>query len=291
MSNVWNSQVRFRLVQFYLLVLFALPLLFCSKTAYATYPTTENPTPNLNRIIKSGVLKVGTIPDYIPFQMVHKDGELFGYNIELMKNIAQELGVKLEIKQPAFNMLIPSLQNGDIDMLIMGMAITPKRAMAVDFTIPYFHTGYCLLANMKHKNELQSIADFNQKDIILGAMMGTPTVEKAQKACPNAIVKEFNHLGTAFMALLAEQIDGVFADEALAMYFSLLQPEKTYPIYEKLTNNGHGIAIKQGQPDLLLWLNTYLRNYMDSPEYKENYDKWFTNHWWWEELSPSLKGQ
>ena len=105
--------------------------------------------------------------------------------------------------------------------------------------------------------------------------MGTPTVAEAQKACPEATVKEFNNMGTAFMALLAGQADAIFVDEALALYLSLMQPEKTFPIYEKLTNNGHGIAIKKGQPDLLLWINTYLRDFMDSPEYQRAYDRYF----------------
>lgn len=273
-----------------LVFLFGILLLF-TGVAQAQYPTTENPTPNLDRIIKSGKIVVGTIPDYVPFQMIHKNGELFGYNIDIMKDMAAELGVELEIKQPAFPVLIPSLDNGEIDMIIMGMAITPKRALAVDFSIPYFHTGYCLLVNKKHEGELKTLDDFNKAGIILGAMMGTPTVDEAQKACPQAKVKEFNNMGTAFMALLAGQVDAIFVDEAIALYLSLMQPDKTFPIYEKLTNNGHGIAIKKGQPDLLLWINTYLRDYMDSPDYKRAYDKYFTDHSWWEELSPSMKGE
>ena len=64
---------------------------------------------------------------------VHKNGELFGYNIDIMKDMAAELGVELEIKQPAFPVLIPSLENGEVDMIIMGMAITPKRAPGSGF--------------------------------------------------------------------------------------------------------------------------------------------------------------
>lgn len=264
-------------------------LTMMSCAAFAEYPTTENPTPNLDRIIKSGKLVVGTFDDYVPFQMLDTKGELMGYNVDLMKDMAEQLGVELVVKKPAFPMLIPSLQNGDIDMIIAGMAITPKRALALSCSIPYFYTGYCLLGNRKHEGKFTKYEDFDREGLVVGAMMGTPTVDHARKALSRAEVKEYKNLGVGFMAVVSDKADAVVVDEALALYFSLLRPDKAYMVEGRFTNDGHGVFMRHGQPDLVQWVNTYLRDFMDSPQYQEAYAKWFESRDWWENLTPEMK--
>lgn len=271
-----------------ILLAMAMVLVF-SGSALAVYPTTDDPTPNLDRIVESGKLVVGTFDDYVPFQMLDTEGELMGYNVDIMKDMAEQLGVELVVKKPAFSILIPSLQKGDVDMIIAGMAISPKRALAVDFSIPYFYTGYCFLGNKKHEARFKAADDFNREGMVIGTMMGTPMVDLAKKMFPNAEIVEYKNLGVGFMAIVADKADVLLVDEALAFYFTMLRPDKTYLVEGKFTNDGHGIMIAHGQPDLLLWINTYLRDYMDSPQYREAYDKWFTDKSWWEDLTPEMK--
>lgn len=271
------------------LMLLVCSFVLMSGAAFAEYPTTENPTPNLDRIIKSGKLVVGTFDDYVPFQMLDTKGELMGYNVDLMKDMAEQLGVELVVKKPAFNMLIPSLQNGDIDMIIAGMAISPKRALAVSCSIPYFYTGYCLMGNKKHEGTLVKYEDFDREGLVVGGMMGTPTVDHAKKAFKKAEVKEYRNLGVGFMAVVSDKADAVVVDEALAFYFTMLRPDKAYIVEGRFTNDGHGIFMRHGQPDLVQWVNTYLQDFMDSPQYREAYAKWFENKDWWENLTPDMK--
>ena len=270
-------------------VLLVCGFLMISGAAFGEYPSTENPTPNLERILKSGKLVVGTIDDYVPFQMRNLEGELMGYNVDLMKDMAEQLGVELVIRKPAFNMLIPSLQNGDVDMIIAGMSITPKRALAVACSIPYFYSGYCLLGNKKHECSLGGYEDFDREDLILGGMMGTPTVDYARKFFKKAEVKEYKNLGVAFMAVVSDKADAVVVDESLALYFSMLRPDKAYMVEGRFSRDGHGIFMRHGEPDLVRWVNTYLRNFVDSFQYQEAYTKWFENRDWWEKLSPELR--
>ena len=86
------------------------------------------------------VLVVGTSADFPPFE--YKDpetGEIVGFDIELIKLIAQKIGYdRVEIKDMDFDSLIPALQAGQIDVAIAGMTITEKRKQQVDFSIPYW---------------------------------------------------------------------------------------------------------------------------------------------------------
>ncbi|MFS0574607.1 transporter substrate-binding domain-containing protein [Sporosarcina sp. 179-K 3D1 HS] len=87
------------------------------------------------------VLKVGTSADYPPFEYVDtaKSDEIIGFDIDLAKMIADELGYELDIQDMDFNGLIPALQAKSVDFVIAGMdGDDEKRKQVVDFTEPYF---------------------------------------------------------------------------------------------------------------------------------------------------------
>lgn len=92
-----------------------------------------------------GVLKFGTCAQLEPFAFKIETGDVVGFDIELAYCIAQEMGLKLEVYDMAFNDLIPALLNGDVDMIGAGITITPERAQQVLFSKPYYHGGIAAL--------------------------------------------------------------------------------------------------------------------------------------------------
>src|SRR5208337_2535196 len=97
----------------------------------------------LNQVIKRNRLIVGMEVKFFPFEYADTDGQPIGFDVDLAKIAAQELGVRIEIKDMEFSGLIPALQGGKIDMIISGMTRTPARAKTVSFTQPYFEAGLC----------------------------------------------------------------------------------------------------------------------------------------------------
>ena len=84
---------------------------------------------------------MGTSADYPPYEWhLIKDGkdEIIGFDIDIAQAIADELGVELEVKDMAFDGLIPALSTGKIDMIIAGMNATEERKQSVDFTDVYY---------------------------------------------------------------------------------------------------------------------------------------------------------
>jgi len=105
-------------------------------------PTTE-PAPPSNdttwdAIQEAGVIVVGTSADYPPFEFINEANDFDGFDIALIREIGNRLGLRVEIRDMAFDGLIAALRAGQINAIIAAMSATPERAQQVDFTINYF---------------------------------------------------------------------------------------------------------------------------------------------------------
>jgi polar amino acid transport system substrate-binding protein len=99
---------------------------------------TEGPEKGLLATIEErGTLIVGTSADYPPFEAVDEAGNFVGFDIDLIREIGNRMGLDVEIKDMAFDVLIASVQEGKIDAAIAAIQYTPERDEAVDFSVPY----------------------------------------------------------------------------------------------------------------------------------------------------------
>ena len=97
---------------------------------------------SVEQIKQSGKLRLGTSDDYPPFEYhMDVDGQdtIVGFDIEMGKLIAEELGVELEITDMAFDALLISLQQGKFDLVAAGVTYSPERYGL--FSDPYYVEG------------------------------------------------------------------------------------------------------------------------------------------------------
>ena len=90
------------------------------------------------------VVRVGTSPTYPPFES-EENGELVGFDIDLIKKIAEVEDFEVEFVSMQFDGLIPALKNGQVDMLVGAITITEERLQAVDFSNAYYRSGLSVL--------------------------------------------------------------------------------------------------------------------------------------------------
>lgn len=91
---------------------------------------------------KKGVLVLGTDPTFAPFEFKGTDGTIQGFEIDLARAVARDLGVKLEIRAVGFGALMPqSVTSGRVDMAISAITITAERAKVVGFSGPYYRSA------------------------------------------------------------------------------------------------------------------------------------------------------
>jgi len=234
----------------------------------------------IEKIQKQGVIRVG-MSTFVPWAMKDKQGNLAGFEIDVAKKLAKDMGVKIEFVPTAWSGIIPALLTGKFDVIIGGMGITPKRNLKVNFTIPYDYSGMSMVANKVKAKGFSSLDDFNKKNVILAARMGTTAEQAARKYMPNASLKLFENESQALQELNLGRVHAVVSSAPMPIFHALKYPGKLFvPIKENFTKEPIGFAIKKSDHDALNFLNNWILNMHASGFLKEKKAYWFESKEW-----------
>ncbi len=155
----------------------------------------------IEKIIRSGKLRVG-MSTFVPWAMQDKKGKWIGFEIDMAKKLAEDMGVKAEFIPTKWEGLIPSLLTGKFDLIIAGMMGTPQRALKINFTAPYDYSVMNLAANKKVAAGFKTAADFNRPDVTVVCRNGTTAVPAVKRILPKAKLLLFSENGPMVQELL-----------------------------------------------------------------------------------------
>ncbi|WP_457554066.1 transporter substrate-binding domain-containing protein [Desulfobacula sp.] len=234
----------------------------------------------IEKIQKQGVIRVG-MSTFVPWAMKDKKGHLTGFEIDVARKLAQDMGVKIEFVPTAWSGIIPALLTGKFDVIIGGMGITPKRNLKVNFTIPYDYSGMSMVANKLKAKGFSTLADFNKKDVTIAVRMGTTAEQAARKYMPNATLKLFENESQALQELNLGRVHAVVSSAPMPVFHALKYPDKLFvPIKENFTKEPIGFALKKGDHDALNYFNNWILNMQAQGFLKEKKAYWFESKDW-----------
>lgn len=165
------------------------------------------------------VYVVATNAEYQPFEYL-ENNKIVGLDADIIDEISKRTGIKYQWKNTNFDGLIPALQTKKVDVVIAGMSITPERAKAVNFSIPYLTSNVTFLANKS--KPINSEEELKNKSF--GAELGT-TKEAAARKIEGAKVVPFTSNTAALVALKSGKIDAIVVDESVANNFIEKNPD------------------------------------------------------------------
>ena len=224
----------------------------------------------VDEIKKRGYLIVGTEATFPPFEFVdEKTKEIVGFDIDIAREIAKALGVKLKVEDIAFDGLIPSLLTKKIDLIAAAMTITPERAKVVSFSDPYFTAGQVIVVR-KGSFMPKTFEDLVGKKVAV--QLGTTGDLEVSKIEGIEVVR-FTRYTEAFLELQNGRVDAVVLDFAPAQAYVKMNPGLVISS-GILSQEEYGIAVRKEDKDLLEVVNTVLRNLKKSP-YDILVEKWF----------------
>lgn len=216
---------------------------------------------SLEGIKNKGKLVLGTSADYPPFEfhtMVDGKDEIVGFDIEIAKYIADELGVELEIKDMEFDKLLGGLSTGMLDIVVAGMNPNPEREKEANFTDIYYEANFSVLVNREDESKITTLEDLDGKSI--GVQIGTTQEKIAQTKIKDADVKSLSTNPDIAMNLKTKKIDCAIMESLVAESFS--KANDNLMVADGLTINneseGVSIAIKKGNDELTEKLNEIL---------------------------------
>lgn len=219
------------------------------------------------------VLRVGTNADFAPFEFMGiQDGTYEGFDMDLIRAVAKEMGVKADIQNINFDGLIPALEAGNLDVLISGMTINDTRREKVDFSDPYYTSGLSIIVK-KDNTDIHRFADLSGKKVAV--QIGTTSAMEVRKM-PGVDIKEFNSSADTFMELKAGGVDAVVNDRPVNDYYILKSGvTDVRRLEELLTSEDYGIAVSKKTPELTKKINAALKKLHENGEYDKIFKKWF----------------
>ncbi len=230
--------------------------------------------------VKRGVLKVG-MDVFVPWAMKDKKGKLVGFEIDVAKELAKDMGLKVEFVPTKWDGIIPALLTGKFDVIIGGMGITPQRALQVNFTFPYEYTGMGIVAHKEKAPGYKSLADFNKPDVEIAVKLGTTAEEAAKKMIPKATLRLFQDEAQVYQELRNGRVHAAVGSAPKPAHEAASYPESLYlPFDGTFTKEPIGFALRKGDPDTLAYFNSWIKLKWDSGWLKERYNYWFQTRDW-----------
>ncbi len=233
--------------------------------------------PVLDRVVEQGVLKVAMSGKQQPFSFTYgKSKSLIGFDVDLAKEVARLMKVKLEVVQVPFDELIGAVEDGRADMVISGMTITAARTRNVSFVGPYMLSGKSLLASAKTMSKLESPAGFNSSGIELVALKGSTSESLIQEELPKASLTTVANYDEGVQKLLAGKVNGMVADmPILALTRQQHRGENLQLVTPPLSIEPLGIVIAKGDAQLENLLRNYLSVFEKTGLFLRLHKKWF----------------
>lgn len=218
---------------------------------------------------QAGQMLVGSDLDFAPFEFV-EDGEIKGFDIDLVNEIAGRLDLEVEYLNASFDTIFTQLAAGEFDAIVSAITITEERRETIEFSEPYFAANQALV--VKADSDIGGAADLAGMDV--GAQAGTTGLDYAQENFTDARVVEFPSYPAAFTALEADQLDAVIADLPVAAEQDARSD--TIMIAEEIdTNELYGIGVPQESENLRAAINSALADIIEDGTYEEIYQRWF----------------
>lgn len=237
----------------------------------------------IEKIQKNKVIRVG-MSTFVPWAMKDKQGKLVGFEIDVARKLAEDMGVAVEFVPTAWSGIIPALMTGKFDVIIGGMGITPERNLKVNFTMPYDYSGMSMVAHRKKAEGFSSLADFNKEAVDIAVRMGTTAEQAARKHMPQASLRLFENESQALQELNLGRVHAVVSSAPMPVFHALKYPDKLFiPLEENFTKEPIGFAIQKGDYDALNYFNNWIINAKAQGFLKEKKAYWFESRKW-EEL-------
>ena len=266
-----------------LILLILISALFVAMSGCTTTPTasptpTATPKPAANfTTLTPGVLSVATDASYAPFENVNTTtNKIEGFDIDLMNEIAKELGLNATYTNQPFDSIILAVQTKKFDCSISAFTITAERQKTIDFSDPYYENRGQALAVKAGKDTIKSLDDLANMTIgVQSGTVGQQEVMNVSGVKPEN-VKAYTLMPDAMMALKKGEVQVAAGDYAVMKPYIDQYPGDYQFSNTSLSGTEYfGIVVNKDNPGLTAAINQALAKIKADGRYDAIYKKWF----------------
>lgn len=208
----------------------------------------------LDIVLERGELVVGTEPEFPPFESKNAQGEFVGFDMDMVRELAKDLGVGLRIEGMEFDALPPALDTHRIDLIVSGMTATPERAESRSFTEPYFQTGLCLLVGAD--SGITKAEDVDGRKVVV--KIGTTGAKNAPVFFPNSPITRLPTEGACAQEVATGRAAAFFYDQLSILRHHQANRKTTRALLKPLKVEPYAMAVRLGDKKFVDRLNRFL---------------------------------
>ena len=229
----------------------------------------------LEQIKAKGKIVVGTEAQYAPYEFKDLDANFVGCDMWLAQQIADSLGVELEVVDMAFDGIIPAVQSGQVDLGIAAFTNTPERAKEIDFSDLYETSAQLLI--VKAGNADTYVTKESLAGLKVGAQKGTIQSQLIQSALPDSELFELEKYPALALEVQNGNIAGLVVDQAVGE--SLVATSNgalevsNFEFSAEEASFGKSVVIAKGNEDLVAAVNEVINKVTADGSYQKAYDE------------------
>ena len=227
-------------------------------------------------LLNDGQLTIITSPDYPPFENI-ENGELEGFEIDLAKAVAEQMGLEPNFVQMQFDTIIPAITaGGQGDVGMSGFSVDPDRAKEIDFTESYYidDQAVAVMQNSGITEENAATA-LNAAGMIIAVQTGTTGEAYVQATFPNAPVQGYGNSTDCFAAMQSGQANAVGTNHAVVQRMIDTAYGDAQIVIEVATGEEYAAVVAQDNPELTKQINEALKALEENGTIEELTNKWF----------------
>ena len=218
-------------------------------------------------------LTVGVEASRAPFVYLDDANEVSGFEVDLLRDIAQSNGFEVKFVNMPFDALLPSVLTEQVDVAVSCIAMTEERQQIVDFVGPYYMAGLAAMIRNEFSDRIKSSYDLTGRNICV--VNGT-TCEEFALSVKDSVLSKFDSEQESLSALKEGKCDLLVTDAPVIDYAYIKQnPGQFYRLKNNLTFEQFGIISSKLRPDLTDRIDKGLKALVANGRYDSLRNKWF----------------
>ncbi len=238
----------------------------------------------LENVINRGCLYVG-ITKIVPWAMIDKDNKLIGFEIDVSQRLADDMGLNVEFIPTNYPALVPALLNGEYDIVISGLGITPERNLMANCTQPYNSYVLGIAVNKHLLADVKEVKDLNKPEVVF-ARRGFDTETFRKQYFPLAQCHRYDDDADGFRATLVGETHAIMTLEPKPRFISDQYPDILYqpPELQTLKTYHAAFVLEKGDTDALNFFNNWIFLRNQDGWLNERRKFWFEGKEWFSDL-------
>ena len=238
----------------------------------------------MGKILDRGEITIGVKFDVPPFGFKNPlTNEVEGFDVDIGRFIAEELGVEPKFIEAISDNRIPFLEKGTVDLILSTMTINAERDTEIDFSQPYYIAQGRIL--VPKGSDIKGLEDLGGNKVCTA--LGSTYEETIRERAPDADLQLVDLYSECLELLQTDAIDAISTDDVI-LTGMIIQDDSLQMVGNRLTVEPYGVGIKEGDKGMQRFVDSVLRKIEEDGRWEETYQKWVGRHLDRQEQPPTM---